>query len=301
MVRTDATPDAERVPPESVTITVLCENTAGRPWILGEWGLSLWIEAGGSTILLDTGLEHALAHNAAKLGVDLSRADAVVLSHGHVDHVGGLETVLTARPGVPVYLHPDSLLPRWSRMDTVGLEAGRAEPIGMSEQLRAVLEERAELHFVTGPTEIAPFVWVTGEIPRREPVEGTGGLGFLDPTLTRPDLLPGDMALWIETQAGLLVILGCAHAGVINTLRHIQEVSGDAPIAGVIGGTHLLIAKPERMAATIDALKALPLRVLAPCHCTGPKETHELRNAFPDQFAVMSSGSRLVFPPPAAS
>jgi 7,8-dihydropterin-6-yl-methyl-4-(beta-D-ribofuranosyl)aminobenzene 5'-phosphate synthase len=298
---TPAPPSPRLSPPDRVTITVLCENTSGRPWVMGEWGLSLWIEVGGRRILLDTGLEHALAHNAAELGVDLSTADALVLSHGHVDHVGGVGTALAARPGLPVHLHPDSLLQRFSRFDSIGLAPEDAKGVGTAPEIRALLEQRADLRFVTSPTEVAPFVWVTGEIPRVEPVEGTGGSGFLDEALSQPDLIPGDMALWIETQAGLLVVLGCAHSGVINTLRHIQKAAGDTPIAGILGGTHLLVAKPERMAATIAALRELPLRMLAPCHCTGPKETHQLRTAFPDLFTVMTAGTRLTFPPPAAA
>jgi 7,8-dihydropterin-6-yl-methyl-4-(beta-D-ribofuranosyl)aminobenzene 5'-phosphate synthase len=284
--------------PENVSLTVLCENTAGRPGILGEWGLSVWIEVAGRKVLLDTGRQYALAHNAAKLGVNLADADALVLSHGHVDHIGGVDTVLAARPGIPVFLHPDSLRQRYSRLDALGLEAGAVEAVGMAPETRAALEATADLHFVTGPTEVVPFLWATGPVPRREPSEGKGGLGYLDRNASQPDPIAGDMALWVVTRAGLLVVLGCAHSGLINTIRHIQAVTGGAPITGVVGGTHLVIASPERVDATIDVLRKLPLRLLAPCHCTGPKEVFRLREAFPRQSAAMSSGLRLVFPPP---
>jgi 7,8-dihydropterin-6-yl-methyl-4-(beta-D-ribofuranosyl)aminobenzene 5'-phosphate synthase len=279
-------------------LTVLSENTSGRPWVLGEWGLSLWIQAGCSRILLDTGIGSALVPNAEQLEIDLSAADCLVLSHGHVDHVGGLEAVLRARPGLPVYLHPDSLKQRYSRLDTIGLEPVKTEEIGMSEAVRSALERDAELHFVTGPTQIAPSVWATGEIPRDEPLEAAKGPGFLDRELTQPDPIPGDMAVWIETEAGVLVILGCAHAGLVNTIRHIQSLTDGAPVVGIVGGTHLIVANDERMSGTVAFLRELPLRLLAPCHCTGPRGIHELRSAFPSQFTAVSAGSRLTFPPP---
>lgn len=286
---------------ESVKLTVLCENTVGRsPGLTAEWGLSVWIEAGGRYVLLDAGEATACVANAPKLGVDLARAEAVVVSHGHFDHTGGLARALPLMPDARVFLHGDALLHRYAKAGDIQLDPAEAMDIGMPDASREALARR-DIVMVDGPTEVAPGVWVTGPIPREEPLEGSGGLGWLDRSNTQPDDIHDDMALWIETVAGVLVVLGCAHAGMINTLRLVQRETGGAPITGVVGGTHLRQISAERMNATLAFLGSLPLQLLAPCHCTGAAEAFELRKAFPRQFAGMTVGDVIHFPPVAAS
>lgn len=278
----------------SVTLTVLCENTAGKAGLRGEWGLSVWIDTGRAKVLFDAGENGACLHNSGELGVDLAGCNAIALSHGHYDHTGGLAAVLPFVPNtVPIYLHPAALQHRYTKAGDIALDAEQVRQIGMPDPVRAMLEKRGGLCFVENPTEIAPRVWVTGFIPRTEPTEGPGGLGALDPALTMADSVPDDMAVWIETEQGTLVVLGCAHAGVINTVRHVEKHSRALPIIGVVGGTHLRDVTPERMAATLDCLRSLPLQMLAACHCTGRKEALELESTFPEIFVDMSAGSRL--------
>ncbi len=285
-----------RKPLDSVTLTVLCENTVGRsPGLIGEWGLSVWMQAGDRYVLLDAGESAACVSNAPKLGVDLARAEAVVVSHGHFDHTGGLARALPLMPQARVYLHGDAVLHRYATAGDIQVKPDDLPDIGMPEASRAALASR-EVVTVDKPLEVVPGVWVTGPIPREEAVEGRGGLGWLDRSRTRPDDILDDMALWIETVAGILVVLGCAHAGVINTLRLVQRHTEGAPIVGVVGGTHLRQTSAERMKTTLDFLESLPLQLLAPCHCTGAPEAFELRKAFPRQFAAMTVGDVIRFP-----
>lgn len=280
---------------DSVTLRVLCENTVARaPGLLGEWGLSVWIEAGEERVLFDAGEQAACVLNAPKLGVDLGRADAVVVSHGHFDHTGGLARALPLMPGAKVFLHPAVFSARYAVAKDIQIDPRAPLEIGLPGASREALARHTQ-ELVEGPTQVVPGIWATGPIPREEPVEGPGGLGHLDPGRTRLDPIEDDLALWAETGAGILVILGCAHSGVINTLRFVQQ-QVDSPIVGVVGGTHLREISEERMKATLAHLKSLPLQLLAPCHCTGAREAFELRRAFPDQFRSMSVGDVIRFP-----
>ncbi len=283
---------------ESVDLTVLCENTAGRAGLRGEWGLSVWIDTGTHHILFDTGEATACAHNAKEMGVDLARTDAVVLSHGHYDHTGGLAQVLPLLPPIPIYLHPGALQYRYAKAGDIAVDPEEIRDIGMPDGVRAALQSEWELRFVEEPTEIVPGVWATGTIPRQETTEGPGGVGALDTALQHPDPVVDDMAVWIETTGGILIVLGCAHAGVINTVRLVQQTNNNLPITGVIGGTHLRAVTSARMQATIECLASLPLSMVAACHCTGPREAFVLQSAFPDEFVPMTAGSRIRFPKP---
>lgn len=281
---------------DAVELSILCENTVGKAGLRGEWGLSVWIDTGTHRVLFDAGESTACVHNAREMGIDLGTADAVVLSHGHYDHTGGLAEVLGRLPLVPVYLHPAAFQHRYAKAGDIALKPEEVRDIGMPTPVREALTSWPDLRPIENPTEIVPGVWATGAIPRVEPTEGQGGTGALEPELTTPDPIADDMAVWVKTSAGILLVLGCAHAGLINTVRLVQKTNDRLPISGVIGGTHLRATTPERMAATIACLRSLPLTMLAACHCTGPHEAFLLQTAFPTQFVSMSAGTRLVFP-----
>ena len=247
----------------TVAITVLCDNHAA-DGLEAEHGFSLWIETAGKTILFDTGQGAALLRNAAALGLDLSRTDAVVLSHGHYDHTGNLSEVLLKAPHAQLYLHPDALLERYS------IHAA-PKPIGMPvpscETVKALPEEQCR--WVTAPLQIAEQVWLTGPVPRKTTYEDTGGPFFTDKQGRRPDNIADDLSLWIETPLGRVVSLGCCHAGVINTLDFICEKADDKSVFALIGGMHLLHAEQGRLAHTAEALKKYAIQQVYPCHCTG--------------------------------
>jgi len=291
-------------------ITVLVENTAGKSGVLAEHGLAYFIEAGDEKILFDTGQGMALEHNAKKLGIDLNNLDALILSHGHYDHTGGVHLVSAKK----IFAHPAVVDLKFSRNPNgrTVVRMSRAVRSGKDSQAQpfppykttSVLRDRLTSlsHSVAMPSEdrkalLAHPEWIrvekpvalsnglrlTGPVPRLTDFEDTGGAFFNDSDCTVSDELPDDQALFFETSSGTVVVLGCAHSGVINTLRFIQTLTDHRPIHTVIGGMHLLHADENRMNRTIEELRQLNVRCLMPCHCTGLPAITRMWNEFPGQ------------------
>jgi len=272
-------------------ITVLVENTAGGRGLLAEHGLAFWIELGDRKVLFDTGQSNVLLGNARRLGIRLEQVDAIVLSHGHYDHTGGLGDALRNSRATTVYAHPMALGAKYVRNPD-----GTARDIGMLALDEQMVRDMAELVWVEGPTEICGRLRLTGPIPRDNDFEDTGGVFFRDKGCTEPDQIIDDQAAFVETPAGAVVILGCAHAGVINTLVHIQSLTDSRPIHTVIGGMHLLHASPERMDKTVDELRRLDVQRLLPCHCTGMAAVARLWQEFPGRCAACPVGTVVEVP-----
>lgn len=270
-------------------LTVLVENTRVGDGLMAEHGFSLLIEIAGKRILFDTGQGPALGHNARQLGIDLHELDALVLSHGHYDHTGGVPQVLNQNPKLRIYAHPDLFNPRYSRR-----EAPPHKPIGIPQTtLKALGDHLARIFWTPSPTQIAQDVWVTGAIPRTHDFEDTGGPFFLDHACRRPDPIAGDQALWVDTPKGIVVILGCAHAGVANTLDHIARLTEARAFFAVIGGMHLVHAGRDRLLRTLETLKRYRIRWLGPCHCTGELAQDFLEATFKEQYLQVQAGMRL--------
>jgi len=265
-----------------VQITVLVDNMAWRPDLQAEHGLSLWIEYGGKRILWDTGQGGVLSANAQSLGVELAQADSIALSHGHYDHTGGLPLVRSVAPGADVWLHPSATLCRFSRKETV-------LSVGMPSKTVESLQARP-IHWIKTWTSIYEGVYLTGAIPRKSPYEDTGGAFFLDAECRIPDTLPDDQALVVQSSKGLVVILGCAHSGVVNTLDYVHQKMSGQPVYAVIGGMHLSKASQERLDYTVQALKQYDVQIVLPLHCTGEQATYYLRTVLPDRTIQLSDG-----------
>jgi 7,8-dihydropterin-6-yl-methyl-4-(beta-D-ribofuranosyl)aminobenzene 5'-phosphate synthase len=268
-----------------IDITILVDNQAGSG-LTSEHGFSLWIEAAGRHILFDTGQGPALPFNARALGVDLAETDLLVLSHGHYDHTGGIPHVLHASPKVHVYCHPGVVQPRYS------LRNGSPQPAHMPSESMAALDRLPEkhLHWTSEAVMLSDNIGLTGPIPRQIPFEDTGGAFFLDPESRQPDPIEDDLALWIKTDAGLVVCVGCCHAGIVNTLNHVRRLSGDARIRAVIGGLHLLNADHLRLDQTLAVMSALPIETVIPCHCTGDRALDQLEAVMGAKILRSSSG-----------
>jgi 7,8-dihydropterin-6-yl-methyl-4-(beta-D-ribofuranosyl)aminobenzene 5'-phosphate synthase len=258
---------------------------------MAEHGLAFHVQAGTDSLLFDTGQSALLAQNARHLGVDLTQLRAVALSHGHYDHTGGLSAVWELAPGVPLHAHPGVLAARFARNPEGGARAvGISEPI-----LEAIQAQASRLLFTMVTTEVLNSLFLTGEIPRATDFEDVGGSFFLDEAGTWPDPIADDQALFFDTCDGLVILLGCAHAGIVNTLRQVRRLTNDRPIHAVLGGMHLLYASMERMTRTVEALRELGVPRLAPGHCTGVKATACLWHEFPQACVTCAVGSRFVF------
>jgi 7,8-dihydropterin-6-yl-methyl-4-(beta-D-ribofuranosyl)aminobenzene 5'-phosphate synthase len=275
--------------PERGRVTILVDDQVHDGGLLAEHGLAFWIELRGRRLLFDTGQGMVITHNAARLSIPLHRVDGVALSHGHYDHTGGLGQVMEASPRTEVYAHPAALGRKYAGDGTVR-EAGM--PPAVREKL---LEHREALTLVERPLELDGGLFLTGEIPRRTGYETTGGSFFADEDAREEDPLPDDLAVFFESGAGTVVLVGCAHAGVINTLQHIRELTQGRPIHAVVGGMHLAAASQERLDRTIADLRELGVKRIGPCHCTGAAATAELWSAFPDGCFPCGVGTRMEF------
>ncbi|NLV42014.1 MAG: MBL fold metallo-hydrolase [Candidatus Hydrogenedentes bacterium] len=276
---------------KEVNITLLVDNLA-REGLAVEHGFAVLVEAGGRRILFDTGQTGAvLGANADALGADLSGVEAVVLSHGHYDHTGGVPLALARAPRAAVWCHPGVFVPRWSLRD------GQPREIGMPPAAREALTAlpAGQLRRVTAPVLATPGVWITGPVPRGNPYEDTGGPFFLDPEGTKPDLLPDDLSLWMETPEGVVVLTGCCHAGLMNTLMLTRNRTGGRPLRALIGGFHLVNAGEQRMARTLETLRTLNPAAIVPCHCTGEAAVQVLQEAFGEKATPGAAGMTLRF------
>jgi len=248
----------------STKIKVIVDNIANSP-LKSEHGYSVYIEHDSKKILFDTAQDKAFSHNINELNVSLESLDYLVLSHGHYDHGGNIKMVLEKNPTVTFVAHQYCTTPRYS--------IHKDRPIKSTalthENSSAIIKHHhSKIIWSAKPTEICSGVWVTGEIPRNSSFEDTGGPFFLDREGKREDLLPDDMALFIEGESEVTVICGCCHSGLVNTLEHIKRVV-NKPIKTVIGGLHLLYANDNRLDNTINYLNSSEVTTLYPSHCTG--------------------------------
>jgi 7,8-dihydropterin-6-yl-methyl-4-(beta-D-ribofuranosyl)aminobenzene 5'-phosphate synthase len=275
----------------TVRITVLVENMARGRHRLGEHGLSFYIEAGPQRVLFDTGQGRALRNNAEVLGIDLESLDAVVLSHGHYDHSGGFAALPARSTTLPVFVHPAAFDTKFSRHPD-----GSVHDVGLPDPARAALAA-GTIHLVETrkPTEVVANILATGTIPRHTQYEDVGGAFFTDPACTLTDPLPDDQALALRTPQGVVVLLGCAHSGVVNTMDYIAGLLNEGRIHAVIGGMHLMRASKERIKATIEALEHYDVRLIAPCHCTGISATAAMWHHFTERCHECSVGTVFEF------
>ena len=272
------------------TVTVVVENAA-REGFVEEHGLAFWIETPQGSILFDTGQGAALRPNAERLNLDLSAAHFLVLSHGHYDHTGAVDQVLALNQSLMVVHHPEIFRERYSvRADDV---RAIGIPPAAAAALRGLPPQRSCAS--RAPVELMTDVGTTGEVPRATLYEDTGGPFFLDAAGTIPDSMPDDQALWFLTEKGLVVICGCAHSGLVNTVHQARRVTGEHRIAGLIGGFHLLAASELRLEETARVLIDWNVGFVMPCHCSGSAATEFMRQALGARVVAPKAGDTLEF------
>lgn len=270
-------------------ITCVVDNTVQHGSLYwGEHGVSFRIETDQGCFLFDTGRsESVLWHNLGMMGGCPRDAKALVLSHAHTDHTGALVTILSQKPGLPLYASPDLFRPRFTLQD------GNYKPVGLPVTQQE-LKQLTDLRLSETPTEVLPGMWTSGEIAERPEPEGRSNrhMVLIDGGW-QPDPYRDDMSLVIETQEGLVVICGCCHAGLLNTLAHVQRTF-QRPISAILGGTHLVEADEAHLKRVITVLRdtyGTPRLFLN--HCTGERAYVALASAFGDQVNPCPVGTTL--------
>lgn len=278
----------------SIKVTVLVDNTTHYEGpILAENGISLLVEAESdppTRILFDTGLTgDSLIQNAKELKIDLSAIDMIVISHNHYDHTGGLLKVLEKiNKQTLIIMHPDVLKPKYAILPSLGIR--KLTYTGPAFRWEKVEEKGGLFVFSKNPLIIAENIMVTGEIPRVTEFEKVDGFYVIENGEFKKDPLLDDQALILKMKSGLIVITGCGHSGIINTLRWGLKVSGARNLRAVIGGFHLIDASQEKLEKTMWELKELSPSIIIPMHCTGFKAKRKIAELFPSSFKELYCG-----------
>jgi 7,8-dihydropterin-6-yl-methyl-4-(beta-D-ribofuranosyl)aminobenzene 5'-phosphate synthase len=233
----------------------------------------------------------SLGNNARSLGVELTDIDRVILSHGHYDHTGGLPQVLYPPREVEIIAHPDIFDHKYALIE----HEGRPYPYYIGIRFsREYLEHNLQARFQwqTAYTEIVPGIMYSGEVPRQTDFE------YPDTRLQvkrnnqfELDPLKDDISLLIETDQGPVVLLGCAHAGVINVMKHFEAQTGHHQFHAVIGGTHLgFLSHKDQLERTIEAFESYQLQLVGVSHCTGQTAAAVCYSHFKERFAFAHAG-----------
>lgn len=274
----------------SVRITVLCENSVGPiSGTLGEHGFAALVEpSGGEPLLFDTGQGATLLHNARRMNKDLAAVGKVAISHGHYDHTGGIMPLLRECGPKTIYAHPDIFAPRYRVKDN-----GECLPIGIPHDRAALEAAGAQFELSSEFRELAPGIFLTGGVPRSSQFEiGDQGL-YRDCGGRLVDTTPDDQSLILETAKGLVVLLGCCHAGLVNTLDHVAATTGRRDVYAIIGGTHLGFCGREQLDRTVAFVKTIGVSKLAASHCTGFNAAARMSSELPKEFQVALVGYTL--------
>jgi 7,8-dihydropterin-6-yl-methyl-4-(beta-D-ribofuranosyl)aminobenzene 5'-phosphate synthase len=318
---------------ENVEVTILVDNRADLilestdtvvrfkdKALLAEHGFAALIDLkdARTKVLWDAGVTNiALLENTRRMEIDLGAIDVIALSHGHGDHTAALTDTIKAmgrRPGprnwakdapleeilewvkgrpVPVIVHPAAFRERW-RIKQDGSKFGPGLPASRAEWEAA----GAEIVLSDSPYELSSGCWTTGAVPRLSFEEaGTSQkMAFREGDVFIRDKVDDDQAIVINVKnKGLVIVAGCAHSGIINTVNYAQELSGVKDVWAILGGFHLAPAGEEEIQRTIDDIKSKGPAIIAPTHCSGFAAISQFAAQMPDAFVLGAVGTRFVF------
>jgi 7,8-dihydropterin-6-yl-methyl-4-(beta-D-ribofuranosyl)aminobenzene 5'-phosphate synthase len=282
-------------------ITKRYRSVAGKA-ILAQHGLSYYIETviNGKTsaCMFDFGLESvSVMNNIALLGLDIGKTGAFSLSHGHYDHYTGAAGILKQNqskiaPGTPFYVGEEAFSRRYT------LRPGAAEPTDLGQLSKEDIEALGvKVVEVKTLTEIVPGAYSTGKIERvtsYEKIPASQQVKRGDKI--ESDIFPGEQAIFVNVKGkGLVVLSGCSHCGIVNTVKHAQKISGTEKVHAIMGGFHLIVAKPDIIASTVADIKAMKPDHIVGTHCTGFRAMTALSREMPEEFTISTAGTKYTF------
>lgn len=260
-------------------IHVLVDNHARRKFA-AEWGLSVFIENRDKKILFDYGHSDLFLRNAEKMGLNILDADFFVLSHGHWDHGNGLRYLPSRQPQIKMICHPGCFIERFRGNSYLGLSSTFSE-----------LNEKFEFDLHKEPYEFTEDVFFLGEVKRKTDFENKV-TNFVKKDGTM-DLVADDSGIVVKTSEGLVILTGCGHAGVCNTIEHAIDITGDERIFALMGGFHLK-GNDEITFRTVKELSKYGVKHLYPTHCTEYEALVEFTSVFHSK--PLNCGLTLDFP-----
>ena len=282
-------------------ITKRYRSVAGKS-IHAQHGLSYYIETvtsgKTSSCMFDFGLDPAdVMGNIALLGLDIGKTNAFSLSHGHYDHYTGAVSILKQNqsriaPGTPFYVGEEAFARRYT------LRPGATEPTDLGQLSKEDIEALGvKVVEIKTPTEIIPGAYVSGKIERVTSYEKIPASQQIKRgEKIESDTFPGEQAVFFNVKGkGLVVLSGCAHCGIVNTVKHAQKVSGTDKVHAIMGGFHLIVAKPEIIQNTVADIKALKPDYIVPTHCTGFEAIMTFAKEMPAEFNLNTAGTQYTF------
>lgn len=281
---------------QTVKLSVLVEDSVNmtKRGLIAKHGLSFQIdgETDGEkfSLLMDTGpSSDVVLHNADAMGIDLASTDAIFLSHGHYDHTGGLIGILKSiNKTTPVIAHPQIFHAKMKLTPMIKFIGAPFKPTDVETYGGVLLSARNSV-------TVAKGIVTTGEIERVTAFEKVEEYWTINDERFVKDTMPDDQALTIEiNRKDLVIVSGCAHSGIINTIKQAQKVTGINKIYAVLGGFHLTKVDNKTIQSTVEDLIEIDPEIVAPCHCTGPKAIHQLARAFDARCRPLRTGDMIV-------